>query len=314
MSYLVTGGTGFIGAYIVRLLAQEGEQVIAFDVNPARDLLDYLLDKQESDQVDIVRGNITDLAHLIRTAQEYHVERIIHLAAMLSVASAANPPLAVRVNCGGTVNVLETARILSLKKVVLASSASVFGPPEMYEEEYLPNDAPHYPSGIYGACKSFTEQLANYYFNEYGVDTIAIRFPAVYGMGQKEGASAIFTEELMVKPVLGKPGSVPYGDSIFNWLYVDDAARATVMASKADTTKTRAFNLSGDVRQTTEVVDCARKLIPNAEINILPGHVGIAAKYNTTQIEEEIGFHYQWPIERGIKKVIDEVRQQHSPR
>ena len=314
MSYLVTGGTGFIGAYITRLLIQAGENVVAYDVNPQRDLLEQLMSKDESDRVKVAQGDITDLAHLIRTAQEYDTETIIHMASLLSIACSANPPLAVRVNCGGTTNVLETARILGLKKVVWASSVAVFGPPQRYEQEYIPNDAPHYPLGVYGAGKSFNEELAKHYFNEYGVDSIAIRFGMVYGVGQKAGASAMLAEELMVKPALGKPGRVPYGDDIINWLYVEDAATAVVMASNKATTKARALNIDGDIRPVAEAVEYIRKLVPDAELTMLPGYTLFPAKYDTTLIRKEIGYHPQWTIELGMKKVIDEIRKQHNAR
>jgi len=185
MNYLVTGGTGFIGAHIVRLLIQQEEQVVAYDVVPDRNLLDHLIGKSKSNRVKVIQGDITDLAHLIRSSQEFGVEKIIHTAALLGFASSANPLLAVRVNCEGTINVLETARILRMKRVVFASSIAVFGPPEKYAQEYIPNDAPHYPSNIYGACKSFNEACANHYFNEYGVDSIAIRFPGFEGSMEK---------------------------------------------------------------------------------------------------------------------------------
>lgn len=308
MSYLITGGTGFIGAHIARLLTQAGEEVVIYDIEPRRDMLEYLLKKEEILLVKVIKGDITDLAHLIRTAKEHNCTKIIHMAALLSIASSANPSLAVRINCDGTVNILETARILNLEKVVYASSNTVFGPAEKYEQEYIPNDAPHYPSTIYGACKSFNERLAEYYFNEYGVDSIGLRFPVVYGMGHKEGAAAILTEELMVKPALGKPGRVPSGDDTLNWLYVEDATRGVVMASRKATTKTRSFNIDGEICPITVAADYVKKLVPDADITLLPGHTGFTGKFETSKIREEIGYRPQWPLEKGIEQVINAVR------
>ena len=307
MGYLITGGTGFIGAYITRLLVQEGEEVVVYDVDPRRDILEYLMGKEESDRIKVIRGDVTDLAHLIHVVQEYNITKIIHMAALLSAESSANPTLALRVNCDGTANILEAARILGLEKMVYASSASVFGLPEKYEQEYVPNDAPHYPASVYAASKSLNERVAEHYFREYGVDSVGLRFATVYGTGQRGGVSASRTEELMVKPALGKPGIVPHGDATINWLYVEDAARVAVMASKKATTETRAFNIDGDIRSVAEAADCIRKLIPGADIKLLPGHVLFAMKLDTTRIREEIGYHPQWPIERAMKKIIDEV-------
>jgi nucleoside-diphosphate-sugar epimerase len=222
--------------------------------------------------------------------------------------------LALRINCEGTLNVLETARILHLKKVVFASSIAVFGPPEKYEQEYIPNDAPHYPSNIYGACKSFNEACARHYSSEYGVDSIAIRFTGVYGEGQSRGLGRAIAEELFVKPALGKPSRVPFGDDINNWLYVEDAARAMVLASKVASTETKAFTVDGDIRSFAEVVAYIKSLNPGADIALLPGRLGYASKFDTTPAREEIGYRPQWTIEKGVKKVIDYIQRKNQER
>lgn len=312
MSYLITGGTGFIGSYISRLLVGEAENVVAYDSYPRQDILEYLLGKKKISLIRIVRGDITDLALLIRTVQEFNIKKIIHLAGLLRLACSENPILAERINCGGTANVLETARISHLEKVVYASSVAIFGPTEKYEQEYIPNDAPHYPSTIYGASMSFKEQLAEHYFNEYGVDSIGLRFPGAYGVGQREGLAATMTEELMIKPAMGRPGKVPNGDDILNWLYVEDAARAVVMASKSAKTKIRAFNIDGDICSVKDAAELVKKLVPGANITLLPGQAGYTAKYDTTKIREEIGYSPQWKLEEGIKQVIHKVRKLHN--
>jgi len=310
MRYLITGGTGFIGAHLTRLLVQEGKEVVTYNRDPRQEILDHLIGKEQLTSVRIIRGDITDLAHLIRTAQEFNVTTIVHLAAMLSRASAENPSLAVRINCDGTANVFETARILGLEKVVYASSNTVFGPPEKYAREVISNDAPHYPSTVYGACKSLNERLAEFYFNEYGVDSVGLRFPVVYGVGHKEGnASSILTEELMVKPALGKPGQVPYsGNEILNWLYVEDAARGVIMATQKARTKTRTFNMGGEICSVSAAAEYVKKLIPGADLTLLPRRIEFTGKFESTRIREEIGFQAQWTLERGIKEVIDSVR------
>jgi nucleoside-diphosphate-sugar epimerase len=312
MKYLITGGAGFIGAYVARLLVQEKKEVVIYDydIDPRRKILEHIIGKEQIASVRMIRGDITDLAHLIRAAQEFHITKIVHLAALLSRASSENPSLAVRTNCDGTSNVFETARILHLEKVVYASSNTVFGTADMYEKEFISNDAPHYPLSVYGACKSFNERLAGYYFSEYGVDSVGLRFPAVYGVGHREGAaSSILTEELMVKPAQGKPGKVPYrSDEIINWLHVEDAARGVVMASQKARTKTRGFNMGGEICSVATAVEYVKKLIPGADLTFLPKQIEFTGKFETTRIKEEIGYQPQWTLEKGIKQVIDEVR------
>jgi len=314
MNYLVTGGTGLIGSRIVRDLVKGGGQVVAYDLYPEGSFLHQMLSDEEKQRVKIVRGDMTDLPNLIHICQDNQVEKVFHLASLLSEAAKANPPLALKVMAEGTLNIFEVARMLGLKKVVWASSCSVFGPPEMYAEEYIPNDAPHYPywrgGGIYPACKSFCENLALNYIEEYGVDISAIRYGVVYGPMRYGGASFIVTRELIEKPAAGEPGVVPFGDDSPNWLYADDAARATILASKAVMPKTKAYSISSDIRSIKEVADYVRKLLPDADITLLPGLIGMHFKYDTTPIKEELGFEPEWPIERAVKDMINTVRKQ----
>ena len=312
MAYLVTGGTGFIGSYVVRDIVREGERVVVYDLFPERSVFERLLSEEERARIKIVRGDVADLAYLLHTIKENNVDRIIHMAALLTAGAVANPPLALKVNSEGTINVFEAARLLGLKKVFWASSISVFGFSQKYAYECIANDAPHRPSDIYGACKSFNENAADFYFERYGLDISAIRYGHPYGVGMQEGihGTANLIRELIENPVWGKPGKVPFADNVMNWLYVDDAARATLLGTKIPRTKTRAFNISGDVRSLREITDYIRKLVPGADITLLPGSRGSPCRFETKPIEEELGFRPQWSVERGIKEILNTARRQ----
>lgn len=319
MAYLVTGGAGFIGSHVVRDLVHEGEQVVVYDWFPARSGLERLLSEEEiKNSVKIVHGDVTDFSHLIRTLKENNIEKVIHMAALMLLEVNANPLLGVKVNCEGTVGVFEAARFLGLKKVVWPSSGSVFGPPEDYPEEYIPNDAPHYPQNIYGAAKSFDEFVAAYYTNRYGLDITALRFVMVYGAGQVRGRTAAIIQQLIYNPALGKPGKVPAaGDNVLGWTYVDDAARATVMASKVSRPETKSFSIRGEIRTVQEIADYVKELVPDANITLLPlersaSHTIMTCKYDTTRVEEEIGYYPQWTMKQGIKETMNAVRREHG--
>jgi nucleoside-diphosphate-sugar epimerase len=109
-----------------------------------------------------------------------------------------------------------------LSKGVWISSGSVFGPPEAYSQEYIPNDAPHFPQNLYGATKSIDEQFAAYYADRYKLDISAIRLVLVYGAWQSHGRTAAIIREMVVNPALGKPGKVPAADvNVLGWTYVE---------------------------------------------------------------------------------------------
>jgi len=310
MAYLVTGGTGLIGARIVRDIVREGKQAIAYDLYPDRTMVEQLLDSKEKELVKIITGDVTDLPHLIHTVQDNKVDKIIHIAGLLSDASKAIPYKAMKINCEGTVNIFETARILGLSKVVWSSSIGVFGTEDRYPEGYIANDAPHYPHGVYGACKSFNESMAIHYCEAYDMDIIGLRYCFVYGAGQKSGESASVVRELVEKPALGKPGKVPFSDDTVNWIYVDDAARATMMAANSPKTKTKAFTVGGYRHSLREVAAYIKSIVPGADITLQPGLIGISSKYETTPIKEQIGFVPQWTMERGMKDMVNNIRKQ----
>ena len=319
MPYFITGGAGFIGSHVVRDLVREGEKVIIYDNNPQTETLSMLLTSQElENQVKIIPGDVTDFALLIKSLKENQIDKIIHLAAVMILEFNANPLLGVRTNLEGTAAVFEAARFLDIKRIVWTSSGSVFGPGEMYSDEYIPNDAPHYPQNLYGGAKSFNELLADHYIKRFGVDITALRFVMVYGPGQANGRTAAIMKQMVYNPALGKPGKVPAAaDNVLGWTFVDDAARATVLAAKASNLKTKAFSVMGRIHTGREVADVVKSVLPESKINLLPleksaSHTIMTCKYDTTRIESELGFYPQWEMREGMIATINTVRKQHG--
>ncbi len=317
MTYLVTGGTGFIGSRVVRDLVHQGEKVVVYDWCPDRASLERLLGKQEIEKnVTVVQGDVTNFAHLTGTIRQHAVDKIIHAAALLLHDVNANPLLAVKVNCEGTVAVFEASRLLGLKKVVWISSGSVFGPPEAYSQEYIPNDAPHFPQNLYGGTKSLDEQFAAYYADKYDLDITAIRLVLVYGAWQSRGRTARIIQQMVINPALGLPGKVPAAaDNVLGWTYVDDAARAMMLAVESVRPRTRSFSVRGVIHSVGEIVEYVKELIPEADISLLSleksqSHLIMTCKYDTSRIEEELGFRLEWNMKQGIKETINAVRRE----
>jgi UDP-glucose 4-epimerase len=317
MTYLVTGGTGFIGSRVVRDLVLTGEEVIVLDWYPERIALERMLSKEEIEsKVKLVQGDVRDYSHLTSVIKQYNVEKIVHTAALLLHDVNSNPLLAVKVNCEGTVSVFEAAKLLGVNKVVWISSGSIFGPPETYDQEFIPNNALPNPQNLYGATKALDEQFATYYADTYGMDIEAIRLVLVYGAWQTRGRTAAIIQQMVINPALGKPGRVPAaGDNILGWTYVEDAARAIMLACKADKTKTRSFSVRGNIHSVKEIADYVKELIPEANISLLPlekskSHLIMTCKYDMTRIQEELGFHLEWTMKQGIKDTINLVRRE----
>lgn len=320
--FLVTGGCGFLGAEICRRLIDEGDEAVAYDVAPGA-VLPWVLGEEAARRI-TVRGDVTDPLHVLRTAQQRKVDGIIHMAALLGVPVNADPPLAVRVNASGFVNVLETARLLGLKRVVFASSISVF---RGYKSgEHVPNDAAYRPINIYGGTKILDEMLAKHYSDSYGLEAVGLRFSFMIGVARRHRsaesnaaplgsgpvarASAVpdlwntLLRELIEKPARGESSRVPCGDDVINWLSVEDAARAVVLAAKSASTRSHAFNIGGDVRAIRDAAAAVKALLPDADITVEPGTHGLAERVETTAIEEELGFHISWRMEDQIAALV----------
>jgi UDP-glucose 4-epimerase len=316
MTYLVTGATGLVGAYTTRDLVRRGERVIAYDIAPNMKLLSALLSEEELAKITVVRGDVADTPQVMHTLREHNVHTIIHLASLLTVAANSNFPLAHRVMVQGTNNMFEGAALLGLRKVAWASSGGVFGPRSIGPDGMVHNDSPHDPQNTYGACKSFNEAMALHYVGQYGLDLVGLRFSLVYGYGRAtapgSGTGATYMYELVDRPALGLgPSSVPFGDITMDWVYVEDVARAVLLAAQVEKPRSKAFIIHGFRRSMREAFDHVRSLLPDAKMELLPGvresgsHIldGSAAT-------EELGFTAEIDMEEGLKRNINMLRRE----
>jgi UDP-glucose 4-epimerase len=232
MLVVVTGGAGFIGSHTVDRLLGAGHRVVVLD--------DFRTGKRAnlahhagSDRLDVVacdvsHGIFAALAPL--TARHGPVERIVHLAAQVSVVhSVQNPLVDMQVNYGGTLHVLEYARATGVKKVVFASSAAVYG-----EVATMPvgEDTPTRPVSPYGIDKLASEHALDYYAAVHGVPTTALRFFNVYGPRQDpsspySGVISIFADRARAGRTLTIFGD---GGQTRDFVYVGDVVRAIVAA------------------------------------------------------------------------------------
>jgi UDP-glucose 4-epimerase len=307
LTILITGGTGFIGAYVARRLVRDGQRVVTLDNLPSN-VIHGVLAPEELDRISFVTGDVSSLRDVGHVIRDNGVRRVVHLPSLLHPASNQNPPLAIQVNVRGQATILEAARLFELEKVVWASSAVVFGSRDSHAERMLPNDAPHHPVHVYGATKSFDEFLTNHYVGEWGVDALGLRFTIVYGPGRVRGASAFVNE--LVRAGLGEPAVVPFGDDVVDWQYVEDIADLVVKCLGVPKTRTTVFNTRFDVRSIREAGDYICKLVPGARISYEPGEFGIAWELDDSVLQAEIGFEPRFSMERGLRASINHARRE----
>jgi len=241
----VTGGAGFIGSHTVDRLVESGCRVVVIDdfrtgkrsnlarwADGSRFGLAGSEPAVEVVPADIGHGLFAALAPV--TAAHGPVERIVHLAAQVSVThSIVNPMTDVEVNYGGTVHVMEYARATGVAKVVFASSAAVYGDVTSFPVD---EDAPCHPLSPYGVDKLASEHLLHYYSAVHGVATTALRFFNVYGPRQDpsspySGVISIFADRARAGRELTIYGD---GQQTRDFVYVGDVARAVVGAVLGD--------------------------------------------------------------------------------
>ena len=235
MKYLITGGTGFLGSYIAKQLLERGDEAVAFSRStPSANSMSEILAPEQIERITFVQGDITDAVALIHACQDNQVDMIIHVGGLLLSACNENPRNAVQTNILGTLNCFEAARICGMKRVVWASSNSAVGTSSHLPYEYAPNDAPHNPVTIYGKIKDFNEFMGDFYHENYGLEVIGLRYNVIYGKGRRRGG-ANYIKYALNDPALGIPSVVDNGDDTPNFVYVEDAARATLLATRCRT-------------------------------------------------------------------------------
>jgi nucleoside-diphosphate-sugar epimerase len=309
VSTLVVGGGSFIGAFVIRRLLREGASVVAYDVDVRENAIHRILEPGELARVRFVRGDVLDLVGLLHAARDHRVSEIVHLAAALIPTCEAEPALGVRVNVDGLNHVLETARVMGARRVVWASSIAVYGPPEAYRGE-PDEDAPHWPTTVYGACKSLNEYMAAHYARVFGVDTIGLRFTVVYGPGRMRGALAYrLGQELLEKPAYGRPARVPAGDGLVNWQHVEDAAQAVLLALRhPGPAPRRVFNTGGEALGVREAAAAVQRLLPEARIDVEPGPAEGIARLSIERARKELGYAPRYDFASGARATINEYR------
>ncbi len=283
MTVLVTGAAGYIGSNIVRTLLEQGEEVVGFDVAPPPPftVVDPLAGKFPFEL-----GSVVDLNRLLNVIKQYKVDAILHLAAIMGGAKE-RPLETVRVNVEGTINVLEAARIMDLRRVVCTSSFAASGSTGKDPSRLIPEDEYALPvnakDGIapYASTKLMCEELTNMYRYQHGVDGVILRPARVYGPGRAPGRSAgIPMEALFELAVAGNPVDIPQGrDSQIDLTYVKDEVSGYLLALRAKELPNWLYNISaGRVYGIGEIADAINRAFPQVKINVGPGPwLGVAA-------------------------------------
>ena len=310
MNFLVTGGAGFIGSNLCERLLRSGHAVWAFD--ELNDFYDPKFKQRNLRDIQslslpfqFVQGDITNRAALDQLFGRVKFDQIIHLAARAGVRpSLADPVLYARVNVEGTVNVLEAARKVGIKKITIASTSSVYGVNS--KMPFSESDPIFSAISPYAATKLCCEAMGHVYHHIYGMDVVMLRFFTVYGQRQRPDLAIYKFAQFITA---GKPIPV-FGDgsSARDYTYIGDILDG-IMACTQKEFGYEIFNLgeSQTVKLSYMIELLENALGKKAVIDrqpMQPGDVPLTFA-DISKARAKLGYNPHTKIEQGIPIFVD---------
>jgi CDP-glucose 4,6-dehydratase len=313
-STLVTGGRGFVGAWLCNGLLERGDRVVSLDRAAGYERPSALSLLEIDGRVAEIEGDLVDADLLRRTLADHEVSAVFHLAAQTIVGTAAaSPAPTFYANVRGTWTLLEACREHDVERVVVASSDKAYG---AHDELPYREDFPLQPTAPYEASKAAADLIARSYWHSYGLPVAVTRFANVYG-GADMNHSRLIPEAVSAAlngrpPILRSDGS-PQRD----FLYVEDAARAYVaIADALDRPEVRgeAFNAgSGRPHPVGEVVKLIARLASTGVEPDIRGTGSPAGEIDrqyvdSAKIREVVGWEPRVDLEEGLRLTIEWYR------
>jgi len=329
MKFLVTGGTGFIGARVVANLWERKIPVVVADLNlniewtrqiallkHQQDSIESVEIQQQINQTEFINLDVSSKEQVNGVFSQFpDITHVVHLAYLMSAEVEADHHRGASVNMLGMINMFDMAVLHKLSRIVFASSETIYGAnhyaygDENYavkEQDYCSLDDHFY---TYGVMKMLNEFTAQKYIKNKGVSIAAMRPPIVYGDGRMRG-SVLWACEFATNPALGKKVKLPFSkDSRDCWIYVDDAAEQFVRLALKPKLNHFAYNNGGHSVTAEELMQTVQSIIPDAqyEFDESVPRTSLVDRCDSTRLEEEIDFIPR-SLEEGVKAQIEEAR------
>ena len=296
MKIMVVGSSGYIGRHVVKNLAAQGAEVVAFDLVPAAA-------QWAVPGVPFIQGNMANLEEVMSAVLENSVQGIIALGYyMTPLLSPECRDLlnAARVNIIGVTHLFEAARLAKIQRVIFASTVGIFGYQDGYGAEKIDETTePRAPKSLYGLMKLVNKGLAERYTKIYGIQIVKVHSAAVIGPG-----NTAFSKRMIQDPALGKPG---YG----NWpstgprniVGVGDIAQLYTKMALADEVKQDTYMGTGPAPTGNELAALVKKYLPKAEITFDEKSRVPAWNFDNSKTVKEFG----WKIQSVEEMVLDEI-------
>jgi UDP-glucose 4-epimerase len=253
-SLLITGGSGFIGSYIVENLAKTAESnIVVYDVNAS---------EKKAGRVTSLRGDIFDSEKLLEVIQTEHVSKVVHMVGLASIADCREKPDAsFRLNVYSVQSVLEAMRIADVKRLIFPSTAAVYG---VVANPQVDEGVEPKPTSIYGWHKLAAESLIRGYAKDYGVNATILRIFNVYGnLLREQGVISTFVR----RALKSLPLTVNGGEQLRDFVHLNNVVEAFIKSLDNPAVYNKVVNVgSGVGLSISEVAGMIREAFPETEV------------------------------------------------
>ena len=289
-TYFITGAQGCIGSWIVKALVERGDQAVVFDRSDDSRRLAAIM--EDLANVSFITGDITDGTAVLSALEQSGAQRVIHLAGLQVPTCKSDPISGALVNVVGTLNIFEAARKLSVKQIVYASSAAVYG--LNYDE----------PTTHYGVFKRTNEGNARIYFLDHGINSTGLRPLTVYGVNRDTGLTSDPTKA-MKAAVVGRPFHIRFGGAT-DFQYVADTAAAFISCADNAPEGAHVFNLHGETVTVERIASFINSQVNNGDLITFGGPpIPIAAAMDDTAIRRVLNGLPSTPLEAGVHETME---------
>ena len=302
MRVLVTGGAGFIGKYLVKSLLEKGNSVTIFDnfSNSTKTSINFLVKMGAK----VIEGDITKIQDLQNAIKEHDI--VIHLAAKISVSeSINNPSETFKINVDGTNNVLTACEKNHVKKIIISSSAAVYG--DSYPDDKLTEESVMNPISPYGESKMQMEQNVKEFALKHDINYVILRFFNIYGIGQSPEYAGVITK--FKENIIEEEPLQIFGDGLQtrDFVAIYDVIQSIHNASTYD--KSGIFNIASG--RVVTIKELAKQMIllsgKKLEIKFLAEKYGDIkhSQANISRAKNDIMYSPKFELKEGIKELLN---------
>ena len=314
MTVLVTGA-GLIGCHLAKRMVNDAKKMVLYDLSPNREYIQRVVGK---DKAEIVAADMRDLPALIQALKNFDVDTIVHTAGLIGKRVAENSYTGSTNNILGTINVLEAARLLGLRRVVYVSTFGVYDRAKIAQGP-IREDAPIGGHNLYTVTKVCSEHLVHSYTAQYKLDTIIIRPAGVFGRGHYAGGSTVGTimRDLALSVIKGDPFTIDAQTYFTNeYVYAKDVALALDLACNAQNPKQRIYNAgSGVVTSAGDFAQTIRELAPKLEVKVVGDEDRDGQREFPLDLDHsraELGYTPKFPMKEALQDYMEELWSERS--